>query len=729
MIWKEIFTYAVYPEVYLDKENIIEQINRLKNHDSKSKHCFKFSGKSISDIEGIIKIYARELIETWQSYHQQFRNNDAFMRDIVTQSAPFAAVLGAWLQGLSAPGVFESQHMLSSLSLLADDFGGGEVRNSRKDRFEIFGQTLGLSGYSTQYHQVLADSEIDEDMFCFPAILLLLSRRSDAFVPELLGIDFLLRSIGVLPAWRHLENQGTQQEMMFLDFQKAITDSIPYGESPMQVSRQLLVECCAESQHWERAIHGMSIALHGLYQWHNALRVQLLRRHEPRLAMALLLQDKSRAASIYHHGCKLNGKSLRDWFKGDEMDPFCLVDILAESRFIRPGRPDVSPLITSLVQFNGPMFRIFDAGETIVIRDWIYSLGHGADQSATRLIELDENQYLKCIPKNIEITTGDENLGVYPEDIRQAYYFLQGRALTPRASAFAIEYIEFWLDHARESVDKTSRSLPAHYQARMLKTWILEVHDRQSHAAIGNPDGIIPDREDIISQAIQLAPLTLIDGSWLQGFTDIQLATSRYGAKLFKTYWDELGNGVNAMNHPKVYRDVLRTMDVEFPPTGHFSFAYDPRFEDASFELPVYWLCLGKKPISYLPEILGMNLAMELSGVGGSYMNASKFLRNYNFSSMFVDLHNTIDNVSTGHSAWAVEAIDNFMAQYLYQSESDCMWQRIRTGYESLSPIVDNPEALNFFLNHPLLFKEKTIIPPAYLLNHDDLSQRLNARE
>lgn len=201
----------------------------------------------------------------------------------------------------------------------------------------------------------------------------------------------------------------------------------------------------------------------------------------------------------------------------------------------------------------------------------------------------------------------------------------------------------------------------------------------------------------MIEQTLQLAPLTLIDGAWLQGFTEASLASTRVGAPLFETYWDELGNGDWAINHPKIYRDVLAAMDIALPATGSRAFAEDRRLQDASFRLPVYWLCLGKQPVSLRPEILGMNLAMELSGVGGTYRSAHRFLKHHGFPTTFVDLHNTIDNVSTGHSAWAADAIDAYMQSTQDIVSPDISWARIRLGYESLSPIIDDPDELDFF--------------------------------
>ncbi|MDO6705844.1 iron-containing redox enzyme family protein [Photobacterium sp. 1_MG-2023] len=688
---------------------------------------------SLTVVEQQIDEHLSRLQSLWQANLNKLAADETRISEIVIQSAPLAASLGVWLQGLSAPGVFEDQNMLACLSLLADDFGGGTALHSRKDCFETLGKHLGIRDYSTQSHHLITRPEIGDAMYCFPSLLLMLSRRSDAFIPELIGIDYIMRSMGIVPAWQALKAACPQHDLGFLDLSLPLTQEIPDQQSPVDVSRQLITEFSRNPAHWQRIQAGFSIALHGLYQWHQALFKQLQSRQEPAFAMATLIQNKAQAAAVYHHDFPLEGKPLSDWFEDAVTDPIPLLNVLARSRLIRPGKPEKSPLIQQLIQYGGPMFRIFDDAEVQVIRRWILSL------PATKTPETGLHASLGFAAEaltahfkpshHVTVAQGDEQQGLAPQSIRQAYHLLQGRALTPVLSAFVTDYIEFWLTRAAGSLDQTPRSLPRIYQPGMLKTWLLSTHAQQSHAAGEMDDESIPERETVIEQTLQLAPLTLIDGSWLQGFTDIQLATSRYGARLFKTYWDELGNGMYAINHPKVYRDVLRAMAIELPATGSPAFAFDGRFRDASFYLPVYWLCLGKKAISYLPEILGMNLAMELSGVGGSYMNASRFLHHHGFPSTFVDLHNTIDNVSTGHSAWAAESIDDFMSQYLHQEAAETLWQRIRIGYESLAPIVKHADALNFFdhTTHPSnITDEKT---QHGLLHHHELNRTPKAKE
>ena len=181
----------------------------------------------------------------------------------------------------------------------------------------------------------------------------------------------------------------------------------------------------------------------------------------------------------------------------------------------------------------------------------------------------------------------------------------------------------------------------------------------------------------------------LLDGSLLHGFTDYQQVATDIGRLLFRTYWDELGDCRPERNHPRIYRQLLEEMGVDLPPTASWAFASSDRLDDRSFELPVYWLSIGRRPRTFTPEILGLNLAMELSGVGGSYRSARLALRRHGFSTRFVDIHNTIDNVAAGHTAWAADAVDTFIATigdtHGRAAQLDA-WERVRVGFVSLDP-------------------------------------------
>jgi hypothetical protein len=235
----------------------------------------------------------------------------------------------------------------------------------------------------------------------------------------------------------------------------------------------------------------------------------------------------------------------------------------------------------------------------------------------------------------------------------------------------------------------TTHPLPDVWTSAGLRPWLADQHDRHGEEFEASAETPMPSREDLIDSTVQLAPLTLIDGGWLQGFCDYGHASGDIGHFLFETYWDELGNGEAKLNHPLIYREVLAEMGVELPDTGSAEFAHWTGFRDGSFALPVFWLAIGRFPRTFLPEILGLNLAMELSGVGGTYRRARLALDTYGFSTRFVDIHNTIDNVATGHSAWAADAVDTFLAtapDSRGASARDELWQRVRVGYRALNP-------------------------------------------
>ncbi|QHA09622.1 hypothetical protein GQF42_15265 [Streptomyces broussonetiae] len=276
-----------------------------------------------------------------------------------------------------------------------------------------------------------------------------------------------------------------------------------------------------------------------------------------------------------------------------------------------------------------------------------------------------------------------------PADLREAYVLLQRRGQPPAVRRWALEYVHGRLGRARVRMSGPGMPLPDSWPADGLRPWLSEQHDRPAAEFERGSDTGLPSREQLVESTLQLAPLTMIDGAWLQGFTDYQLASSDIGHSLFETYWDELGNGRPDLNHPLIYRHLVTEMGVDLPPTGSAEFARWPGFKDRSFELPVFWLAIGRFPQTFQPEVLGLNLAMELSGVGGSYRRARLALREHGFSTRFVDLHNTIDNVATGHSAWAADAIDAFMSALAAGSGTEtreAAWRRVREGYRSLDP-------------------------------------------
>lgn len=666
MSWSTVYRHAANPEVFFDAANLVSLQSRLVQ-DVAPPPLAELLERAREWAAGQTGSYAGLLRHAAQAGRE-----DAVARSMLSHSAALGGILGCCLHGMSAPGVFEDRLHLELLALLAQDVGVGLQGGGRHDQFHALLRRFGLAGLALQPEALAARQEIDDDDFALPAVLLALTRRSDAFGPELCGIDLVLRHIGILPPWAALRPGHDE----WIDWSRLD----PGGEGALAARADALAERIGATDPAAAARLAGAAAwmLAALERWNERIWQHAAGTADAPRAMAGLMRAKASDAAVYHHEYKLGGCPLAAHFEAAASDPAPLLAALAGSRLIVPGASGRSVLVNGLVGPNGKMFRVFRDEELDVIRHWIDSLPEGT----TALSAADGMPHAPAVspaPRD-----GDSGLGLVPGSIREAYYVLQGRALAPATRRFAVRYVQDWLAAADSDVAPEA-ALPDAWPREGLAPWLTAQHVR-NHKRFQQGGDDMPSREQVIDSSLQLAPLLCIDGAWLQGFTDIGLASSPVGHALFEIYWDELGNGDYALNHPKIYRDLLRQMGIELAPTGSRAFAHDERLRDESFRLPVFWLCLGKLVRTFMPEIVGMNLAMELSGVGGGYRSAHRYLKHYGFSTRFVDLHNTIDNVSSGHSAWAAQAVDEFMLT-VDVAERAQAWERVRTGYRCMSNV------------------------------------------
>lgn len=713
VMWRDIYRLTQTPELFLESGNVRRLI------DEAGFASVDMMPPTVAEsVDGLrdflVESTRRHEAELRSAVHATGHGDNArhAARCLFAHSAPVASSLGRWLQGLSCPCDFEDDLQLKALALLADDAGAGQAEMSRTDGFRRIARSIDLVSAAGQPGDIVADRSLRDGVFRLPAILFALSRRSEMFVPEIAGLDFALRTVGLLPVWRVLAETMHASGWERLDLAVQQTDALPRGHTPASLSRHILDRHDTSPERHSRIRDGMVWAINALAADAADFVAVVRLAADPARAMARLIQERAGEAAVYHQDFALEGKSLKRWFVEAKSDPQPLVDALARSRLICRGDPDRSMLLGSLLRPDGRMFRIFQPEDLDVIRRWILSLAEPdapAEPGPARV------SATASPPEHRRpIEAGDLQLGAVPENIRDAYHLLQGRALAPRTRRFALDYAQFWLSVARRSIGASARSLPEKWQQGLLRSWLLDAHALHDEAFQRTEEQSMPSRETLIDQTLQLAPLTLIDGAWLQGFSEVAYASSRVGAPLFRIYWDELGNGDRSINHPRIYRDLLVSMGVELAPTGSREFAHDPRLRCESLRLPVFWLCLGKLPATLRPEILGLNLAMELSGVGGSYRSARKVLKHHGFSMQFVDLHNTIDNVSTGHSAWAADAIDAHMAAAAQFVDQDDEWDRIRAGYAALAPVTKRSSELDFFKQQKRSWRARTAREPSH---------------
>jgi Iron-containing redox enzyme len=603
------------------------------------------------------------------------------VRRAVLGCAPLSLLSGAWLQWITSGGNADDPLVLRVLAIYASDLGVGQPRASRGSAFLALLRQLNLSEHAVPAGRLALDQRIADGSFRLPAVLLAMSRRPDDFRPEILGADLCLRRIGLPPPLAIARAELPHgQDWVAIDPGAARDLEQP---APADVCGGLVGATPDVS--WDRVSVGFRFALAAVQRWCEDLRDDLDAARDPAHEMAELLGRRAREGAIYHRTYELDDRPLSDWLQEARVDPWPMLDALAASRLVKPGRSGSSALVNSLVGERGPMFRIFAPEDLAVVRRWIDSL----PRSGGTRVGPARPASAATPPLRLPSIGVHLDQGRPPATLREAYHLLLRRVETPALRRFALDYVRGWLARSAHRIDAVDGQLPRNWGREGLRPWLAEQHDRHNFDFESESEAPMPSRDELIDSTVQLAPLTLIDGSWLQGFTDYELASSEVGYFLFETYWDELGNGEPRLNHPLIYREVLAEMGIGLPPTAAREFPEWPGFRDGSFELPVYWLSIGRFPRTFMPEILGLNVAMELSGVGGTYRSARRALAHHGFSTRFVDIHNTIDNVAAGHSAWAADAVDAYLSAMVMAqgpgAQADT-WLRVRVGYRSLNP-------------------------------------------
>jgi hypothetical protein len=177
---------------------------------------------------------------------------------------------------------------------------------------------------------------------------------------------------------------------------------------------------------------------------------------------------------------------------------------------------------------------------------------------------------------------------------------------------------------------------------------------------------------------------------------------------------EEIGEGNPDEHHANIYRDLLAAMGEDAPRVDTWEFARWTRLRDAAFDVPTLWLSISCFPRHFLPEILGLNLAVELAGIGGPYMEARDTLRRFGYPTLFVEVHNAADNVSVGHAAWAMNAIKRYIDEVAEREgphSIDHAWHRVWTGVRATLPQIGRVRLVAHRIARRLFAEDPRLVP------------------
>jgi hypothetical protein len=591
------------------------------------------------------------------------------------ESAPFLIGSQHLIHSMCGSWNNESRYAIATLRIHAADLGVGQPGASRIHRYHELLRRHRLADAGEELLHTGDDLRISDGAFNFAASLVVLGYFPESLAGEILGVNLYLRQCGLLPPLEFVANDDSHAKQ-YLDLARdpsdSSTDLLELAETAV---REFLGDR-AEAK-YTAVRQGYLWARRQAEAMSQAMLAVLERWVDPREAAQHLISRRRLDACQYHEKIRLNSVPMQSLLKDDGALPF--LDDLAASAYVRPGKPEASPLLTSLISPRGKMFRIFNRDDIAILHRWILGLPY-ADRPlhpAAHHMWKDDGALAGTVNEGIEAQTLVKSISA-----RQAYPRLLHEELTPAEESYARQYVVRWLARATRSVAKGYCSLPEEWAPGVLRQWLQCRHEASNKAL--EQDHVLPSRESVVADILALAPLTMIDGAWLVGFAHPAVACAGYGCRLFETFFDELGNGIETQNHPVIYRNLLRAVYGDLPATVDSGYANTSCFSDKDFELPVFWLAIGRYPLTYCPEILGLNLAMELSGVGGGYRRTHKALIAYGYPTMFVDLHNSIDNISSGHTAWAAASLDAYLSTFPL-SDSAAVWARVRKGFAALS--------------------------------------------
>jgi Iron-containing redox enzyme len=569
-------------------------------------------------------------------------------------------------------------------------------------------ERLGAPVEEVSSHSFAERPDFLEHTFELPIFLLSIAQFTEHFAPEIVGLNLawqfldlsafgpaLIRDVCRAYGLPLLAEDQGQSEHLDKAREMARAAVVDFLEAESAAGRP--------DEAWKGVVRGVGAGVEAWNEWFTLTKEAAPSGPpDPRQEMLDLLWRKAPHATGYHANKMLGARKIDDHLAA--FDGPALLEELARSRWIKPGRPDRSAMLRHLVKFGGPMLGVFSPVELGIIESWIDSLPP-RDALGSPAAEPQPSTPTAANGPTVRQEAFVTGRGWTASDFRkrseqlygscttrELFYYLINVERYPDILPIAEKYARDRLERSVAMLWKGERPIPSRrYDPVALEKWVHKKHRDQVDSY--RPPDVRPEapKDAFIEVSVQLAPIILIDGGWLQGIASPALIHTVVGRMLFHVLVEEIGAGNAKEHHANIYRDLLAAMGEAAPPVESWEFARWPRLKDSSFDVPTLWLSMSCFPRHFLPEILGLNLAVELAGIGGPYMEARDTLRRFGYPTLFVDVHNAADNVAAGHSAWAMNTIKRYMDEVAEREgphSVDPAWHRVWSGVRATLPQI-----------------------------------------
>jgi Iron-containing redox enzyme len=394
-----------------------------------------------------------------------------------------------------------------------------------------------------------------------------------------------------------------------------------------------------------------------------------------------VLDNKAGYAMLHHRGQSLGGKPLLEWFSEDSFRAHDMLEALAASPWIAADQVDQSRLFTTLLAPGGRMYGVFNDKDIAALKAYFrlplerraHPAGHIADPAYARAIA-------GC---REGATVLDDAAQARFADLRLAYHVLINAEQHPFAFATARDVVEKNLAKFRALRDAIETQplyrrfdyTPAAFEERIARIYYL-------HAEENEVADLAFDEEALRLLHLYFSPFALVDGCWLRD-ASAHRHESEVTAILARIFADEIGNSRHEHNHANVYRRLLGELGWNLPAVDDWAYAADERIPTAAFKAPGFLLAANLLHADFFPELLGVNLSIEMSGLDGFYAAMIRDLEARGHTADFWRLHISVDNFSTGHSHQSVVAIVRYLEE-VQRAHGDAVmqaaWARVWDG-------------------------------------------------
>ncbi len=300
-----------------------------------------------------------------------------FIIERAKQSAPFNLVDGAWIQNVAKAGPIDEVRS-GLFSIWADEAGNGIVEHNHSNVYRDYLHGLGIYMPETSSRAFVDQKDIWDESFSNPVMQLAISQFPNELLPEIIGMTLYLEWEATPTLSQYVELLKKRHiDPHFYSLHVAI-DNIASGHGAIakdivkiyldKIRREAGEETV--SQVWKRIWNGYLCFLVTGTVGDMLLRIRDKFDESPearRKRMIDLIKKKAPVAKTAH------GKAWDGELNKSFENPEGLLEKLISQNLIVPGQPENSPFL-ELLNFQGPMYKVFTEQEVEVIRDYILSL-------------------------------------------------------------------------------------------------------------------------------------------------------------------------------------------------------------------------------------------------------------------------------------------------------------------------------------------------------------------